>query len=83
MKLYQIFTRPAEGQIMVWTRADQENDFLNHLQYIIDSTVKPGAFFVLFAENTPEGPKVDEVPLTEAAAAYGIKKRSFYERLNA
>ena len=83
MKLYQIFTRPAEGQIMIWTRADQENDFLSHLQYIIDSTDQPGAFYVLTAENTPNGPKVDEVPLTEAAAAYGVKKRSFYERLNA
>ena len=82
MKLYRIFTR-HEANIAVWSTADNENDFLNHVQYIIDNTNQPGAFYVLTAENTPDGPKVDEVPLTEAAAAYGIRKRSFYERLNA
>ena len=82
MKIYRIFTR-HNANITVWLTTDNENDFLNHVQYIIDSTNQPGAFFVLFAESTPNGPKVDEVPLTEAAAAYGIKKRSFYERLNA
>ena len=82
MKLYRIFTRHGDN-ITVWSTADNENDFLNHVQYIIDNTNQPGAFYVLTAENTPDGPKVDEVPLTEAAAAYGVKKRSFYERLNA
>ena len=82
MKLYRIFTR-HEAYIAVWSTADNENDFLNHVQYIIDNTNQPGAFYVLTAENTPDGPKVDEVPLTEAAAAYGVKKRSFYERMNA
>ena len=82
MKLYRIFTR-RENNITVWSTADNENDFISHLQFFIDGTDQPQAFYVLTAENTPNGPKVDEVPLTEAAAAYGIKKRSFYERLNA
>ena len=82
MKLYRIFTR-HEANITVWSTTDSENDFLNHMQYIIDNTNQPGAFYVLTAENTPDGPKVDEIPLTEAAAAYGVKKRSFYERMNA
>ena len=82
MKLYRIFTRHG-ANITVWSTTDNESDFSNHLQYIIDSTNQPQAFYVLTAENTPDGPKVDEVPLTEAAAAYGVKKRSFYERMNA
>lgn len=82
MKLYHVFTRDGAG-ITLWSTADNENDFISHLQYFIDSTDQPEAFYVLTGENTPGGVKVNEVPLTEAAAAHGIKKRSFYERLNA